>query len=67
MMVGLSPSRVHAAIKILDDQPRGANRLLNLVADYSTGNVSDKVVRIILSYIDFVNERVWRKGLESWR
>lgn len=60
MMVGLDPQRVLDAIRVLDDQPRGTERLLNLVGDYSTTNVSDKMLRIILGHIDFVNRRVWR-------
>ena len=61
MMVGLNVERVRQALAILEDQPRGANRGLRLVADYSMPNVSDKVVRIIHSYTDFVNRVVWRK------
>jgi UDP-N-acetylglucosamine 2-epimerase (non-hydrolysing) len=61
MMVGLSASRVCDAIRVLDDQPRGETRLLDLVGDYAPTHVSDKVLRIVLGYIDFVNQRVWRK------
>ena len=61
MMVGLEVDRVRQALAILDTQPRGANRLLRLVDDYSMPNVSDKVVRIIHSYTDYVNRVVWRK------
>jgi len=61
MMVGLNVERVRQALAILDDQPRGAHRGLRLVADYSMPNVSDKVVRIIHSYTDFVNRVVWHK------
>jgi UDP-N-acetylglucosamine 2-epimerase (non-hydrolysing) len=61
MMVGLNAARVLQCIKILDQQPRGANRLLCLVADYSMPNVSDKIVRIIHSYTDYVNRVVWKK------
>ena len=50
------------ALKVLNDQPRGQERLLNLVLDYSVNNVSDKVVRIILSHMDFVNRVVWNKN-----
>jgi UDP-N-acetyl-L-fucosamine synthase len=46
-------------LAILEDQPRGDQRLLNLVADYSALNVSDKVLRIVLSYTGFVNRKVW--------
>lgn len=62
MMVGLNPARVEQALGVLRDQPRGAQRRLQMVDDYRADNVSDKVLRIILSYTDFVNRRVWRKG-----
>ncbi|MBT4033406.1 MAG: UDP-N-acetylglucosamine 2-epimerase (non-hydrolyzing), partial [Candidatus Marinimicrobia bacterium] len=61
MMVGLDVERVMQALDILDDQPRGRERLLHQVADYNMPNVSDKVVRIIHSYTDYVNRVVWRK------
>lgn len=59
MFVGLSIDRMIQALKILEDQPRGQERGLKLVYDYATDNVSDKVLRIILSYTDFVRRRVW--------
>ena len=62
MMVGLEVDRVMQGLAILDGQPRGAQRLLRLVDDYSMPNVSDKVVRIIHSYTDYVNRVVWRKN-----
>lgn len=61
MMVGLDLDRVRQALAILDEQPRGSVRILNPVGDYSVPNVSDKVVRIIHSYTDYVNRVVWRK------
>ena len=61
MMVGLSVERVIQAIDIIADQPRGDTRLLRQVGDYSIPNVSDKVVRIIHSYTDYVNRTVWKK------
>ena len=62
MMVGLDVDRVQQGLAILQDQPRGTSRLLHMVGDYQADNVSDKVLRIILSYTDFVNRRVWRKA-----
>jgi len=62
IMVGLNSEVINQSIKILDLQPRGSSRLLRLVDDYSSRNVSDKVLRIILSYTDFVNRKVWRKN-----
>ena len=61
MMVGLNSVRVMQALQILADQPRGEKRLLRQVGDYSMPNVSGKVLRIILSYTDYVNRVVWRK------
>lgn len=61
MMVGLSLERVLQGLAILDDQGRGENRHLRLVSDYAVDNVSDKVVRILHSYTDYVNRTVWHK------
>jgi UDP-N-acetylglucosamine 2-epimerase (non-hydrolysing) len=61
MMVGLEPVRVMQALKILETQARGEERTLRQVADYSMPNVSDKVVRIIHSYTDYINRVVWKK------
>ena len=61
MMVGLEVERVRQGLAILATQPRGTDRGLKQVADYSMPNVSDKVVRIIHSYTDYVNRVVWKK------
>ena len=61
MMVGLEVDRVRQGLAILATQPRGTERSLRLVADYSIPNVSDKVVRILHSYTDYVNRVVWKK------
>lgn len=61
MMVGLEEERVMQALAIAEAQPRGHHRLLRQVADYSMPNVSDKVLRIIVSYTDYVNRVVWKK------
>lgn len=61
MMVGLEIERIRQALPILAAQGRGDRRTLQIVADYSAPNVSDKVVRIIQSYTDYVNRVVWRK------
>jgi UDP-N-acetylglucosamine 2-epimerase (non-hydrolysing) len=61
MMVGLDAERVEQGLSVLHEQPRGPDRRLHMVNDYQPDNVSDKVLRIICSYTDFVNRRVWRK------
>ena len=61
MMVGLKAERALQALDILEHQSRDEARLLRLVSDYSMPNVSEKVVRIILSYTDYVNRVVWKK------
>jgi UDP-N-acetyl-L-fucosamine synthase len=61
MMVGLEVERVRQALAIVSGQARGAQRDLRQVADYSMPNVSDKVLRIIHSYTDYVNRVVWKK------
>lgn len=61
MMVGLGSKRIMQALKILEDQPSGNTRLLRMVDDYSMPNVSDKVLRIIHSYTDYINRKVWKK------
>ncbi|MFL4556175.1 non-hydrolyzing UDP-N-acetylglucosamine 2-epimerase [Yersinia kristensenii] len=63
MFTGMSVERILQAIVILENQPRGAARLINKVRDYIAPNVSEKVLRTILSYTDYVNRVVWRKSL----
>ncbi|WP_125257767.1 non-hydrolyzing UDP-N-acetylglucosamine 2-epimerase [Brevundimonas fluminis] len=61
MMTGLNPDRVMQGLALIADQPRGGDRAFRRVADYSMPNVSDKVVRIIHSYVDYVQRVVWRR------
>ncbi|HDX1153077.1 TPA: UDP-N-acetylglucosamine 2-epimerase (non-hydrolyzing) [Pasteurella multocida] len=61
MLVGLQAERVLQGLAILDEQRRGQERNLRLVADYSMPNVSAKVIRILLSYTDYVNRVIWKK------
>ena len=62
MLVGLNSERVLQALEIVLSQSRGSKRDLDLVSDYASLNVSDKVLRIILSYSDFVNHKIWKKS-----
>lgn len=62
MMTGLEWDRIREALGILESQERGDGRTLRLVSDYAMPNVSEKVVRLILSYTDYVNRVVWRKS-----
>lgn len=61
MMVGLNPERVLQALALIETQGRGETRDFRLVADYSMPNVSEKVVRIIHSYTDYVRRTVWNE------
>jgi UDP-N-acetylglucosamine 2-epimerase (non-hydrolysing) len=61
VLVGLDLERVRQGLAILAQQSTGAQRSLREVADYSMPNVSEKVVRLIHSYTDYVNRVVWRK------
>lgn len=61
MMTGLDAARVLDALCVLAAQPSGGERLLPMVADYNTPNVSEKIVRILFSYTGYVNRVVWRK------
>ena len=61
MMTGLEKERILQSLAIIDNQPRGEQRLMRRVFDYSMPNVSEKVVRIIHSYTNYVNRVVWKK------
>lgn len=61
MFTGMNPERIIQAIDVLACQGRGSVRTLNVVNDYVAPNVSEKVVRTIMSYVDYVNSNVWRK------
>jgi UDP-N-acetyl-L-fucosamine synthase len=62
MMVGLNPDRVMRGLSHLESQST-VTREYRLVSDYSMPNVSEKVVRIILSYTDYINRVVWSKAI----
>jgi len=61
MMTGLGTERIMQCLSILDQQAAQGDRLFRQVSDYCMPNVSEKVVRIILSYTDYANRNVWRK------
>lgn len=61
MFTGFNEERIFQALKVLETQKRGNERTLRQVYDYSMPNVSDKVLRIILSYTDYINRNVWEK------
>ena len=62
MMVGMNEKLILNCLEVLNDQQKSKKRILNNVQAYNVKNVSDKVVRIIFSYIDFVNRFVWKKN-----
>ena len=61
IMSGLKSENVISAIETILYQTKGGKRKIRMVEDYMADNVSEKVVRIILSYTDYVNRTVWRK------
>jgi UDP-N-acetylglucosamine 2-epimerase (non-hydrolysing) len=61
MMVGVEKARVMQGMQILENQTRGVDRNLSLVAEYAVPNVSEKIVRIIHSYRDYVMRTVWKE------
>lgn len=63
ILTGMSSARVLQGLEILSRAPRGAERLLPVVKDYDVPIVSEKVVRVIASYVDVVNREIWKKAL----
>jgi UDP-N-acetylglucosamine 2-epimerase (non-hydrolysing) len=61
MMVGLHKDRIIQGLKILEKQSTGSKRSIHLVDDYNVPNVSEKVIRIIHSYTDYINSNIWKK------
>ena len=60
IMTGFKQERVIQALELLSDQKRAEQRILNMVDDYSYENVSEKLVRVILSYTDYVQKTIWK-------
>jgi len=63
MMVGLNPERVLQGLIHLESQMRGVERSFRRVADYSMPNVSEKMVRILISYTDYIKRVVWSQEI----
>ena len=61
MMVGMNSDRIIQALNVIEKQERNSKRNLRLVDDYSMPNVSIKILRIIVSYTDYINQNVWKK------
>ncbi len=61
MMVGMNIERILQGLEVLETQKRREERNMRQVYDYSIPNVSDKVLRIILSYTDYINQNIWKK------
>ena len=62
MMVGLDWERVLQGLTTLMTQPSSGKGVLRIVQDYDVINVSEKIVRIIISYVDYINRLVWHKN-----
>ena len=60
IMTGFNQERVIQSLELLSDQKRAEQRILNMVDDYSYENVSEKLVRVILSYTDYVQKTIWK-------
>ena len=61
MMLGFNIKSIQNGISILKDQSRGQTRSLNIPKDYDVKNVSEKILRIIYSYTDYINRVIWKK------
>ena len=61
MMVELDSKKIRKAIKILNTQRESEKPIINIVKDYDLSNVSEKILRIIHSYVDYINKKIWKK------
>jgi UDP-N-acetylglucosamine 2-epimerase len=61
MLTGLNIDRILMALEILETQSRGGDRSINIVSKYKAKNFSEKVLRIILSYTDYVDRVIWKR------
>jgi UDP-N-acetylglucosamine 2-epimerase (non-hydrolysing) len=64
VMCGIKPDQVLDAIRVVTQQHDRTRRVIPVVPDYESGPVSKQVVRVVLSYIDYVNRTVWRRGYD---
>lgn len=64
VMTGLNPERARQGLDIVENQNMGGDRELKVVADYSSSCVSEKVVRVLLGYTSYIDNRVWSKGIQ---
>ena len=62
MMVGLTPERVMQGLQQVELQEVDSERSFRMVSDYSMPNISQKMVRIIISYVGYINAKVWFKS-----
>ena len=61
MMTGINKQRIIQALEVLSVQKRNQDRTLNLVKDYEIDNVSEKIIRIIISYTDYIKQNIWKE------
>lgn len=62
MMVGFNWNLIENALIMINEQSRGIKRTIKMVDDYKTSNVSEKIMRLIISYLEYVNQNVWKKN-----
>jgi len=60
MMTGINKDRIMQALELLSKQKRNKDRTLNIVQDYDVVNISEKIIRIIISYTDYIKQNIWR-------
>ena len=61
MMTGINKERIIQALEVLSAQKRDQERTLNIVKDYDIDNVSEKIIRIIISYTDYIKQNIWKE------
>ncbi len=61
MMTGINKERIFQALEVLSVQKRNQDRTLHIVKDYEIDNVSEKIIRIIISYTDYIKQNIWKE------